>query len=230
MLQSMHSLLHSLTPPPPTPPHQAESAHLDVGSIQRRLEADAALARKEAAQMESRYKAERAHWLAEVDMQKIEVARLSRELEGLEEQRARAREEAQRAEQARIQLEAEIKVGRGRRRGVGGWGDALCWWRRVHTAKLLLMKTKYSTHPKLTHSKPTTPNSCHARDHPPQELRKSADQRMREAQMTQGEVSKALRDERAAFEKKEAQMTVGCAASCFVGGVLICCRGFAGLP
>jgi hypothetical protein len=47
--------------------------HLDAGSAQRRLEADAALARKEAAQMESRYKAERAQWVAEVDMQKIEV-------------------------------------------------------------------------------------------------------------------------------------------------------------
>jgi septal ring factor EnvC (AmiA/AmiB activator) len=40
-----------------------------------------------------------------------QVARLSRELEALEEARTRAREEAQRAEQARIQLEAEMKVG-----------------------------------------------------------------------------------------------------------------------
>jgi hypothetical protein len=40
------------------------------------------------------------------------VARLSRELEALEEQRSRAREDAQRAETGRIQLEAEIKVGR----------------------------------------------------------------------------------------------------------------------
>lgn len=42
-----------------------------------------------------------------------------------------------------------------------------------------------------------------------QEMRKAADQRMREAQMTQGEAARALRDERAAFEMKEAQWQVG---------------------
>jgi hypothetical protein len=61
------------TAPRPPPALQAESVHLDAGSVQRRLEADAALARKEAAQMQARYKAERAQWVAEVDMQKIEV-------------------------------------------------------------------------------------------------------------------------------------------------------------
>jgi len=45
----------------------------------------------------------------------LQVARLQREMEGLEEQRARAREEAKRAEQARQQLEQEIKVGAGPR-------------------------------------------------------------------------------------------------------------------
>jgi hypothetical protein len=39
------------------------------------------------------------------------VARLNRELEALEEQRARCREEAQREGEARIQREAEVKVG-----------------------------------------------------------------------------------------------------------------------
>ncbi|GBF99197.1 kinesin [Raphidocelis subcapitata] len=125
----------------------AESVHLDAGSVQRRLEADAALARKEAAQVSAAYKAEKAVWVAEIDMQKIEVARLSRELEALEEARARAREEAQRVEKARIQLEAEMK-----------------------------------------------------------ELRKAAEQRAREAVMTQGEADKALRDGRAAFERREATL------------------------
>lgn len=40
----------------------------------------------------------------------VQVARLQREMEGLEEQRTRAREEARRAEHARQQLEMEIKV------------------------------------------------------------------------------------------------------------------------
>ena len=40
-----------------------------------------------------------------------QVARLQREMEGLEEQRARAREDAKKAEQSRQQLEQEIKVG-----------------------------------------------------------------------------------------------------------------------
>ena len=40
----------------------------------------------------------------------MQVARLQREMEGLEEQRTRAREEARRAEHARQQLEMEIKV------------------------------------------------------------------------------------------------------------------------
>jgi hypothetical protein len=39
-----------------------------------------------------------------------QVARLQREMEGLEEQRTRAREEARKAEHARQQLEQEIKV------------------------------------------------------------------------------------------------------------------------
>jgi chromosome segregation ATPase len=39
-----------------------------------------------------------------------------------------------------------------------------------------------------------------------QELRKSADQRAREAAMTQGEAAKVLREERAAFEKREGQL------------------------
>jgi hypothetical protein len=60
---------------------------LDVGAIQRRLEADAALARKEAAQIEATYKAERAQWVAKVDMQKVEVrgaADAAAELRGTE--------------------------------------------------------------------------------------------------------------------------------------------------
>lgn len=134
------------------PPHsliaQAESQHLDAGSFQRRLEADAALARKEAAQIEARYKAERAQWVAEVDMQKIEVARLSRELEGLEEQRARAREEAQRAERARIQLEAEVKVGGGER--------ACSWW--YHACCQLRCATRQPrSHARVCHPH----RSCH---------------------------------------------------------------------
>lgn len=65
---------HCNPAPPPTPAaHQAQSVHLDAGSVQRRLEADAALARKGAAQIEATYKAERAHWVAEVDMQKFEA-------------------------------------------------------------------------------------------------------------------------------------------------------------
>lgn len=40
----------------------------------------------------------------------MQVARLQREMEGLEEQRSRAREEARKAEHARQQLEQEIKV------------------------------------------------------------------------------------------------------------------------
>jgi hypothetical protein len=48
-----------------------------------------------------------------------QVARLTRDLEGMLEQRDRAREEATRAEQARIQLEAEIKVGDFGPAGVG---------------------------------------------------------------------------------------------------------------
>jgi hypothetical protein len=40
----------------------------------------------------------------------VQVARLQREVEGLEEQRARAREDAKRSELARQQLEQEIKV------------------------------------------------------------------------------------------------------------------------
>jgi hypothetical protein len=39
-----------------------------------------------------------------------QVSRLQREVEGLEEQRARAREDAKRSELARQQLEQEIKV------------------------------------------------------------------------------------------------------------------------
>jgi hypothetical protein len=50
-----------------------------------------------------------------------QVGRLTRDLEGMLEQRDRAREEATRAEQARIQLEAEIKVG-----GLAGNGGVLC--------------------------------------------------------------------------------------------------------
>lgn len=38
------------------------------------------------------------------------MSRLLREVEGLEEQRTRAREDAKRAETARLQLEQEIKV------------------------------------------------------------------------------------------------------------------------
>jgi predicted nucleic acid-binding Zn-ribbon protein len=40
----------------------------------------------------------------------VQVARLQREMDGLEEQRTRAREEARKAEHARQQLEQEIKV------------------------------------------------------------------------------------------------------------------------
>jgi len=40
----------------------------------------------------------------------LQVARLQREVEGLEEQRARAREDAKRSEAARQQLDMEIKV------------------------------------------------------------------------------------------------------------------------
>jgi hypothetical protein len=40
----------------------------------------------------------------------LQVSRLQREVEGLEEQRARAREDAKRSELARQQLEQEIKV------------------------------------------------------------------------------------------------------------------------
>jgi peptidoglycan hydrolase CwlO-like protein len=40
-----------------------------------------------------------------------QISRLTRDLESLEEQRDRAREEGKRSEQQRIQLEAEIKVG-----------------------------------------------------------------------------------------------------------------------
>jgi hypothetical protein len=41
---------------------------------------------------------------------RLQVSRLQREVEGLEEQRARAREDAKRSELARQQLEQEIKV------------------------------------------------------------------------------------------------------------------------
>jgi hypothetical protein len=51
---------------------QASDARVS-GPAQRRLEADAAVARKEAAQSEARYKTERAQWMAEVDMGKMEV-------------------------------------------------------------------------------------------------------------------------------------------------------------
>lgn len=40
----------------------------------------------------------------------LQVSRLQREVEGLEEQRARARDDAKRSELARQQLEQEIKV------------------------------------------------------------------------------------------------------------------------
>ncbi len=51
----------------------------------------------------------------------MQVGRLKRDLESLNEQRERAREEAKRAEQARMQLEAEIKVGAaGARAGAHG--------------------------------------------------------------------------------------------------------------
>lgn len=43
-----------------------------------------------------------------------QVSRLKRELASLEEARGRSREEAQRSEQARMALEAELKVGGGR--------------------------------------------------------------------------------------------------------------------
>lgn len=49
-----------------------------------------------------------------------QVSRLNRELEALEEQRTRARDDAQKADKARIQLEAEIKV----------CGARACWGAR----------------------------------------------------------------------------------------------------
>lgn len=49
---------------------------------------------------------------------RAQVSRLKRELDALEEARARSREEAQRAEQARMALEVELKVwGGGHGRG-----------------------------------------------------------------------------------------------------------------
>eukprot|EP00879_Flechtneria_rotunda_P025350 GHRR01026930.1.p1 GENE.GHRR01026930.1~~GHRR01026930.1.p1 ORF type:complete len:679 (+),score=281.79 GHRR01026930.1:134-2170(+) len=88
---------------------ELQKVRIDAETAEKRLEAEAALARAAAAQTEATYKSERAAWVTSLDAQKFEVARLQREVEGLEEQRARAREEAKRAEQARQQLEQEIK-------------------------------------------------------------------------------------------------------------------------
>eukprot|EP00775_Hariotina_reticulata_P012257 gene12257-12395_t len=88
---------------------ELEKARLDAETSLKRLEAEAALARAAAAQTEATYKAERAAWVTSLDAQKFEVARLQREVEGLEEQRTRAREDAKRSEAARQQLDLEIK-------------------------------------------------------------------------------------------------------------------------
>lgn len=88
---------------------ELEKVRLDSEAAQRRMEAEVAQARVAVAQAESMYKSERAQWVTSLDAQKFEVARLQREMEGLEEQRTRAREEARKAEHARQQLEQEIK-------------------------------------------------------------------------------------------------------------------------
>lgn len=65
------------------------------------------------------------------------------------------------------------------------------------------MASKQTKNPNQTkHNKTNAPKHR-------QELRKAAEQRAREAVMTQGEAAKALRDERAAFERREAALQAG---------------------
>lgn len=52
---------------------QVDGMKLDADTAMRKLEADAAMARKAAAQTETRYKTEKAAWMTDLEMQKFEV-------------------------------------------------------------------------------------------------------------------------------------------------------------
>lgn len=88
---------------------QAESSRLSSEATVKELEAEVALARKNAAQIEATYKTEKAGWVSELELHKFEVSRLKQEQERLLEDRDKIREEARRTEVARVQLETELK-------------------------------------------------------------------------------------------------------------------------
>jgi hypothetical protein len=139
-----------------------------------------------------------------------QVARLNREVEALEEQRARARDDAQRADEARIQLQAEVKVrpawrAKGPPGPVAASEQARCagWASAAHWVAAGAAPRGSSTASAIRSISWNW--SCPAA---PQELRKSGDQRVRDVQMTQGEATRALQEERAAFEKAQEELRV----------------------
>lgn len=148
----------------------------------------------------------------------LQVARLQREMEGLEEQRARAREEARKAEHARQQLEQEIKV----RFYTCTLLSHLDRWRRRNAAAVQRAALSQPRQPCVRTSLHQHFNQtmlslaavlCGAlHPHCPvsvlQELRKASGQQLREVQVVQGEAVKQLQDEQQQAKRKEAQLKV----------------------
>ncbi|KAK9803630.1 hypothetical protein WJX72_007017 [[Myrmecia] bisecta] len=88
---------------------QVESVQLASESATKALEAELANAKRETAQAAAAHKSAAASWQGELDYHKGEASRIRRELERIESERDRAREEARRAEQARQELEGNVK-------------------------------------------------------------------------------------------------------------------------
>lgn len=91
---------------------QVESVKLAGESASMAAQADLANARREAATASANYKTALANWQGELDLHKAEAATLRREMERIEGERDRAREEARRTEVARASMKVEVKEAR----------------------------------------------------------------------------------------------------------------------
>lgn len=88
---------------------QVESVKLASESAAMAAQAELANARREAASASANHKTALANWQGELDLHKAEAASLKREIERIEGERDRAREEARKFDAAKGAVEAEMK-------------------------------------------------------------------------------------------------------------------------
>jgi predicted nucleic acid-binding Zn-ribbon protein len=91
---------------------QVESVKLSSESASMAAQAELANARREAATAAANHKTALANWQGELDLHKAEAATLRREIERIENERDRAREDSRRADTAKAAMEVEVKEAR----------------------------------------------------------------------------------------------------------------------